>query len=123
MTSCAARPASPLNTPGANVDPFGGPYTTGSQTSRTRGSAAAFAATSGPIPAGSPTVMATRGFIDLWLATCDVRRHAWQLPHAPDPQLPQPPAPQPPAPQPDGLSQPPSLPHPPCCAPFAFGSS
>ncbi len=33
----------------------------GSQTSRTLGSAAAIAAISGPMPAGSPTVMATRG--------------------------------------------------------------
>src|SRR5258707_11069213 len=33
------------------------------------------------------------------------------------------PLPHPPEPQPDGLSQPPSLPQPPCWTPFAFGSS
>src|SRR6059036_2106677 len=36
---------------------------TGSHVASTRGSAAASAATSGPIPAGSPAVIATRGFI------------------------------------------------------------
>ena len=43
-------------------------------------------------------------------------RHLW-------PQLPQPPEPQPPLPHPDGLSQPPSLPQPPCTTPLEFGSS
>src|SRR6202049_4745457 len=36
---------------------------TGSHTSSTEGSAAARPATSGPIPAGSPTVIATRGLV------------------------------------------------------------
>ena len=40
----------------------GGPYTIGSHASRTRGSSAAFRAISGPMPAGSPDVMAMRGF-------------------------------------------------------------
>src|SRR5262245_41443202 len=37
------------------------------------------------------------------------------LPHVQESQVP--------APHPDGLSQPPSLPQPPCTTPFAFGSS
>src|SRR5437867_13411068 len=42
---------------------------TGSHAASTRGSAAARAATSGPMPAGSPQVIATRGFILLSSAT------------------------------------------------------
>ena len=45
---------------------FVGAYTSGSHTLRTRGSAAAAAAISGPIPAGSPAVIATRGRIVLF---------------------------------------------------------
>ena len=54
--------------------------------------------------------------------SADRVRYEWLL-H--DPQLPdpQPPLEQPPAPQPLGLSQPPSLPQPPCTCPLAFGSS
>src|SRR6185436_4153455 len=63
------------------------------------------------MPAGSPSVIAIRGF------TLSVSRCAQC------PQLQLPPLPHPPAPHPDGLSQPPSLPQPPCCWPFAFGSS
>ena len=55
-------PASAESSPGVNLDPAGGPYSTGSQTSRTRASSAALRAISGPIPAGSPTVMPIRGF-------------------------------------------------------------
>src|SRR6185503_7820975 len=102
------------NTPGSNVAPPAGPYTTGSHAASTRGSAAARAATSGPMPAGSPDVIAMRGFIR-WR----VLRAAYdRWPHVP--QLPEP---QPPEPQPDGLSQPPSLPQPPCATPLALGSS
>src|SRR6185436_6568185 len=48
---------------------------------------------------------------------------ARQWAQLPQPPLPQPPEPQPPEPQPLGLSQPPSLPQPPCTTPWAFGSS
>src|SRR5882672_3667108 len=106
MISYAARPASPLTAPGANAVPAAGAYMTGSHASRTRGSAAARAATSGPIPAGSPVVIATRGFIG---QTSDFRLQTFRLascqcPHEPQPPAPQLPEPQPPPdPQPEGL--------------------
>src|SRR5471032_581353 len=58
---------------------------------------------------------------DFRLHTSDFRLS--QCPQDPHPPEPQPPEPQPPEPQPDGLSQPPSLPQPPCATPFALGSS
>src|SRR5262245_19938778 len=63
ITSYAARPASALSIPGANRSRCGGRYGTGSQTASTRGSAAACATISGPTPAGSPEVIAIRGFL------------------------------------------------------------
>src|SRR5439155_632738 len=61
IASYAALPASADRTPGSNFTPEPAPYSTGSQTPRTRGSAAARRAISGPMPAGSPSVIATRG--------------------------------------------------------------
>src|SRR5205823_2433867 len=63
IVSYAARPASALRTPGSNRPPSAEPYTIGSHTSVTRPSPAARSAISGPIPAGSPAVMAMRGFM------------------------------------------------------------
>ena len=48
-SSYAARPAVADSTPGSKTTSAGGPYSTGSQTSRTRGSAAALCAISGVI--------------------------------------------------------------------------
>ena len=44
------------------IEPAVAPYNTGSHTPSTRGSCAAFCAISGPMPAGSPSVIAIRGF-------------------------------------------------------------
>src|SRR3954468_17328147 len=53
--------------------PEGDPETIGAHAARTRGQGAAFAAASGPMPAGSPAVIATRGFIpDPLLAAASV---------------------------------------------------
>src|SRR5580765_4016532 len=101
-----------------NRAPAGAPYSTGSQTPSTLGSAAARRAISGPMPAGSPSVIAMRGFIRYSYSILGARgskSSQWQL------QLP--PLAQPPLPQPLGLSQPPSLPQPPCTTPLALGSS
>src|SRR5688572_29109905 len=62
IVSCAAWPASAETSPTRNSS-GGGANTTGSHTARTRASAAAFSTISGPMPAGSPTVNATRGFL------------------------------------------------------------
>lgn len=63
IASYAARPASADSTPGSKRASGGGPYRIGSQTSRTRGSSLALRAISGPMPAGSPTVIAMRGVV------------------------------------------------------------
>ena len=63
MTSYAARPASADVVPTGTLTGGSGAKITGSHAASTRASAAAFPAISGPMPAGSPTVMATRGFI------------------------------------------------------------
>src|SRR5690349_14728156 len=65
MLSNAARPAAAETTPTSKETPSAGPYNTGSHTLRTRESSAALRAISGPMPAGSPTVIATRGFISV----------------------------------------------------------
>src|SRR5690606_6335927 len=64
--SKAALPLSAETRPGVNLARASsgeGPYTTGSQVARTSAAAAAAATISGPIPAGSPTVSAMRGFM------------------------------------------------------------
>src|SRR5262245_58153021 len=96
----------------------------GSHTSRTAESAAARAAISGPIPAGSPAVMAILGLAmagRILNSEFRIQNYPWQLqlPQPPELQLPLPQ----PAPQPEGLSQPPSSPQPPWTTPFELGSS
>src|SRR4051812_42047348 len=49
----------------------------GSHTAQTRGSAAAFAAISGPTPAGSPDVIAMRGLMSLRIGDCGFDRGLW----------------------------------------------